>query len=161
MTYAVMTLIDDISNDIYLKITHDISWRHIPWHMISWHIPWHMVSVHCTAFLICNRYMSLQCRIKTYVIRYVIRVPVMRIRHGDTSLHMSLRVSTSFESCRRHDISNFDMSSRQPSMTYPDDIWYVMAICHGGFSFPDVEIPLGYTSWVTYICLGLLSIPLG
>ena len=81
MTYTVMTLIDDISNDIYLKITHDISWWHIPWHMISWHIPWHMVSVHCTALMICNRHMSWQCRMKTYVIRYVMRGTC----HEDTS----------------------------------------------------------------------------
>ena len=34
MIYALMTPTDDISNDIYRKIVHDISWWHTPWHMI-------------------------------------------------------------------------------------------------------------------------------
>ena len=45
---------------------------------------------------------------------------------------LSLHVNMCFETCRRHDISKVDISSRQNSMTYPDDIWYVMVICHGG-----------------------------
>ena len=158
MTY-LMTYHDDTSHDI---CCHDISRWHIAWHMLSWHITmtyrmtytsWHITMTYLMTYVVMTYPMTYDfhrflyvmrwcpCGVesKPYVMRYVIEVPVMRTCHQHVSLHMSLCVISCCEAGRSHDISKFDMSWRQTFMTYPDDTWYVIRICHGGFFFTDAQ----------------------